>query len=225
MIVPDEISRSSRRTVSLTVMKNGAVVVKAPLRMTDAEIGHFVESKQNWIKTKLCAVTNTLSKYQDIINYEKVMVYGSKYTILLAATNKIEIDDENQLIFPKKTVPEKRLKALKTWYKKFAKRILENRISMLADKYKFKFSTFKITDSKGRWGSCNSRGVICINFRVIMLPPAIIDYILVHELCHLTEMNHSRRFWEHVMAIYPATKAARAGLKEYGFLLDLYKKS
>lgn len=224
MIVPDEISRSNRRSISITILKNGNVVVKAPLKMKDEDIYRFVESKQDWIRNKLTIVTATLAKYQDIINYEKVLLYGNKYSLVLANTKKIEIDDNFQIIFPRKITQEKRLKYLISWYKKVAKSMLENRINFLATQFKLSPSAFKITDSKGRWGSCNSKGLICINFRVIMLPPQIIDYILVHELCHLVEMNHSRKFWELVMQFYNKAKLARQALKEYGFLLDLYKR-
>ena len=224
MIVPDEISRSNRRSISITILKNGSVVVKAPLKMKDEDIYRFVESKQDWIRNKLTIVTATLAKYQDIINYEKVLLYGNKYSLVLANTKKIEIDDNFQIIFPRKITQEKRLKYLISWYKKVAKSMLENRINFLATQFKLFPSAFKITDSKGRWGSCNSKGLICINFRVIMLPPQIIDYILVHELCHLVEMNHSRKFWELVMQFYNKAKLARQALKEYGFLLDLYKR-
>ncbi len=224
MIVPDEISRSNRRSISITILKNGNVVVKAPLKMKDEDIYRFVESKQDWIRNKLTIVTATLAKYQDIINYEKVLLYGNKYSLVLANTKKIEIDDNFQIIFPRKITQEKRLKYLISWYKKVARSMLENRINFLATQFKLSPSAFKITDSKGRWGSCNSKGLICINFRVIMLPPQIIDYILVHELCHLVEMNHSRKFWELVMQFYNKAKLARQALKEYGFLLDLYKR-
>lgn len=224
MIVPDEISRSNRRSISITILKNGNVVVKAPLKMKDEDIYRFVESKQDWIKNKLTIVTTTLAKYQDIINYEKVLLYGNKYSLVLANTKKIEIDDNLQIIFPKKIAQEKRMKYLISWYKKTAKNMLENRINFLATQFKLSPTAFKITDSKGRWGSCNSKGLICINFRAIMLPPQIIDYILVHELCHLVEMNHSKKFWELVMQFYNKAKLARQALKEYGFLLDLYKR-
>ena len=223
MIIPDEVTRSNRRSVSITIMKNGSVVVKAPLKMAESEINKFVESKQDWIKNKLTIINSTLMKFQDIISYKKVLVYGNKYTILLANVKNIELDDNMQIIFPKKVLPEKRLKYLKQWYKKFAKKILESRIEFLAKQFKLQFTSFKITDSKGRWGSCNSRGQICINFRVVMLPPSIIDYILVHELCHLVEMNHSKRFWELVLNFYSQAKTARNALKQYSFLLDLYK--
>lgn len=224
MIIPDEINRSNRRSISLSVLKNGSVVVKAPLKMTDADIGRFVESKQEWIQAKLTMVNNTLSRYKDVISYQKIMVYGSKYSVILADVKKIEMDDNCQIIFPKKVAPENRMKTLISWYKRFAKKVLQSRMNFIAEKIKLSPSAFKISDSRGRWGSCNSRGTICINFRVIMLPPAIIDYILVHELCHLIEMNHSTKFWGQVMSFYPQAKCARTNLKEFSFLLDLFRK-
>ena len=224
MIIPDEVIRSNRRTISISIMKDGAVVVKAPIKAKDDQINQFVLSKQGWIQSKVNACLLTNARFKDIINYDKVLVYGNKYSILLADTKKIELGDGLQIIFPKKIVPEHRLKHLKTWLKKLAKRSLEARIYQIAEKLNFVFNSFKITDSKGRWGSCSSRKQININYRVIMLPPAVIDYILVHELCHLAEMNHSKRFWRLVGQCYPSFNAAKMNLKQYSFLLDLYRK-
>jgi len=225
MIVPDEVIRSNRRTLSLSILKNGKVVVKAPTKMREETISNFISSKQGWIQTKLNAVYATNAKFQDVISMEKVLIFGNKYSILLADTNKIELGNNLQIIFPTKIAANKRIKNLKTWLKKFAKSTLEQRLNYIANQYNFKPSAFKINDSSGRWGSCNSRGTICINFRVMMLPPAIADYILIHELCHLKEMNHSPRFWQLVSTIYSQVKAAREELKHYGFLLSLYKNS
>ena len=223
MIVPDKIIRSNRRSLTLSILKDGKIVVKAPLKLKDAEINKFIMAKQNWIQNKLAMVTTTLAKYDDIINYEKCLIYGSKYEIKVVDTKKINAEG-GILYFPKKILPEKRLKTLKNWYKKLAKSVLQTRINILAQKYNLTFSNFKITDTKGKWGSCNTRGLICINFRAIMLPEFVIDYILTHELCHLIEMNHSRKFWINVLNFYPQTKHAKTALKEYGFLLDLYRQ-
>ena len=224
MIVPDEVIRSNRRTISISIMKDGAVVVKAPIKAKDDQINQFVMAKQGWIQSKVNACLLTNAKFKDIINYDKVLVYGNKYSILLADTKKIELGDGLQIIFPKKIAPEHRIKHLKTWFKKIAKRSLEARIYQIAEKLNFVFNSFKITYSKGRWGSCSSRKQININYRVIMLPPAVIDYILVHELCHLAEMNHSKRFWRLVGQCYPSFNVAKTNLKQYSFLLDLYRK-
>ena len=81
----------------------------------------------------------------------------------------------------------------------------------------------KISDSSGRWGSCSSKGVICFNWRVIMLPPTIIDYVIIHELCHLVEMNHSKKFWRQVETFLPNTPKLKEAIKEYGFLLSMFR--
>ena len=107
-------------------------------------------------------------------------------------------------------------------YKKAAKEILSDRIAYLANHARLFPSEIKIGDSKGRWGSCNSRGVICLNFRVIMLPPALIDYVIVHELCHLVEMNHSKAFWKLVSTFLPNVDKLKKAIKEYGILLNLF---
>ena len=123
---------------------------------------------------------------------------------------------------PKKTEQDKILKTLKLWYKKIAKQILSDRLAFLETRVKLKSTSLKIGDSRGRWGSCNSKGVICFNWRVIMLPPAIIDYVIVHELCHLVEMNHSKNFWKLVETFLPRALEQKAAIKEFGFLLSLF---
>ncbi|MBQ7452780.1 MAG: M48 family metallopeptidase [Clostridia bacterium] len=222
MIIPDQIVRSSRRSLSLTILKNGEVVVKAPLKMRDGDIEKFVLSKQRWLQNKLNAISNNLTRFDDIISYKRILLNGNKFDIVLMPVKKVSFSN-NVIAFPDRIEPEKRIKFLKNWLKKFANSVLEPRIEMLAKEYGLKFNDFKITDTKGRWGSCNSKKLICINFRVAMLPQDIIDYVLTHELCHLIEMNHSREFWNNVLGYYPKAKSARIALKDYGFLLDLYR--
>lgn len=222
MITPDFIERSNRKTLSLAVMKDGNIVVKAPLRVKDEVIMHFVEDKQNWIKEKLFIVNQTRTKYDDVVKYKKFMLYGNKYSLVLADVKKIETNDNFEIVMPKKIEHDKILKNLKLWYKKIAKQILSDRLAFLESRVKLKSSALKIGDSRGRWGSCNSKGVICFNWRVIMLPPAIIDYVIVHDLCHLVEMNHSKNFWKLVENFLPKAMEQKAAIKEFGFLLSLF---
>ena len=222
MIVPDYIERSNRKTLSLTIMKDGAVCVKAPINMRDDLINKFVAEKQDWIKSKLSFINQNRDKFADIISYDKFLIYGNKYSLKYSCGKKIQTSNNFEILVPQKYSNDKLLKSLKVWYKKAAKEILTNRLKFIASKIKLYPKEVKIGDSKGRWGSCNSNDTIILNFRVIMLPPAIIDYVLVHELCHLKEMNHSKRFWDLVGSILPTYEKAKKSIKEYGFLLSLY---
>jgi len=224
VITPDYIERSNRKTLSLSVLKDGSVVVKAPIRMRDEVISRFVEDKQEWIKSKLFIVNKTINKYEDVVGYKSFLLYGNKYTLLASDVKRIETNDKFQIVFPQKTEPDKILKLIKSWYKKVAKQVLQDRLTYIESRIKLKSMIMKIGDSKGRWGSCNSKGVINLNFRVIMLPPEIIDYVIVHELCHLVEMNHSKNFWKLVESFLPNVDSLKASIKEYSFLLSLFNE-
>lgn len=78
------------------------------------------------------------------------------------------------------------------------------------------YSRITIRDQKTRWGSCSARGTLSFNWRLMLAPPTILDYVVVHELCHLTHMNHSAAFWQAVEAVYPDYRTARKWLKEHG---------
>ena len=222
MITPDYIERSNRKTLSLTVMKDGNVVVKAPLKMSDEIINNFVLEKQNWIKEKLAFVKQMLSKYDDIANYKKFLLYGNRYSLLIADVKKIETNDF-KIVIPKK-YEGNILGALKSWYKQVAKHVLSDRLKYIQEKLKLKSNSMRISDQAKRWGTCNSSGAISFNWRVILMPPAIIDYVIVHELCHLVEMNHSKKFWDLVYRFLPNAPKIKKDLKEFGFLLDLFRK-
>lgn len=223
MITPDQIYRSNRKTLSLSILKDGQIVIKAPLRMSEETIAKFVQSKQNWIREKLAFLQNNKQKYDDVIAYKKFLLFGNRYDLKLCSVKKIQTSQEEMCIYmPATTDQSKILAKLKAWYKKYAKTILEQRVEYLSNLMKIAPKSIKINDTKGRWGACNSRGVISFNFRVIMLDPSIIDYVIVHELCHLVEMNHSKRFWNLVYSFLPNAGAEKQKIKEYGFLLTIF---
>ncbi len=89
------------------------------------------------------------------------------------------------------------------------------------------YHSITIRDQKTRWGSCSSRGTLSFNYRLIFAPPAVLDYVVVHELCHLTHMNHSADFWNLVGSVMPDYKQHRKWLKEHGgeLTLEHYLKS
>jgi len=223
MITPDLITRSNRQTLSLSILKDGQVVVKAPLRMDNETISKFVREKQSWISEKLAFLQSNRQKFDDIISYKKFLLFGNRYDLKLSSVKKIQTSKEDMCIFMPKSTPEDKIFAkLKAWYKKQAKQILEERTAYLSSLIKIAPNSIRINDTKGRWGACNSKGQISFNFRVIMLEPQIIDYVIIHELCHLVEMNHSRRFWSLVSSFLPNAAIQKQKIKEYSFLLQLF---
>ena len=223
MITPDVILKSKRKTLSLCVMKDGKVVVRAPSRANQTDIDRFIAEKQNWLATKIALIMNNRTTFEDVIHYQKFLYLGQRYTLKSANVSKIQIDDNFNILIPNKLDNAKIAKALKSWYKKQAKEILGSRSGEISNKVKLYPNEIKISDSKGRWGACNSKNTISYNWRIIMLPPSVIDYVIVHELCHMIEFNHSRKFWELVLAFLPNAKQQKEEIKKFSFLLDMFK--
>lgn len=107
-------------------------------------------------------------------------------------------------------------------YKQAALDLVERRIRELNVHYRFRFAKLFIRDQKSRWGSCSKSGNLSFNYRIVFLPAHLADYIIVHELCHLREMNHSKRFWGLVEKAIPEHTAHKRELRkrERGLLLD-----
>lgn len=104
-------------------------------------------------------------------------------------------------------------------YKDSALRLVERRIDYFNKYYNFSFSGIRITNTKTQWGSCSINKVLSFNFRIAFVEPKLADYLIVHELCHLQEFNHSPKFWKLVELAIPDYKTARAELKRQGFVL------
>ena len=223
MIFPDQIVKSARKTLSISINRDGVIVVHVPKKMKDQDIKRFIESKQNWLASKLSQIKNNNDKFEDIIHYNKFLICGNRYSLALADVNKAEIN-KGTIVLPKKIPEEKIMKHLISFYKKKAKEILNQRIAYIQSLMRITPKSIRFSNSKGRWGACTSSGAISFNWRVVMLPPVLIDYVIIHELCHLVEMNHSKRFWTLVETFISNVDAIRQEIKEYGFLLELYRE-
>lgn len=115
----------------------------------------------------------------------------------------------------------RRLETLEKRYRSAARLQFENRVSFYHSLTGGSYCSITVRDQKTRWGSCSSRGTLSFNYRLIFAPPAVLDYVVVHELCHLTHMNHSRSFWGMVESIMPDYKIYRQWLREHGQELTL----
>ena len=111
--------------------------------------------------------------------------------------------------------------ALINKHKKYSRKIFESRVAYFQQFTGGNYISITIRDQKTRWGSCSGRGTLSFNWRLILAPPEILDYVVVHELCHLTHMNHSKEFWNLVGSVIPDYKTRRKWLKENGHTLRL----
>ena len=105
------------------------------------------------------------------------------------------------------------------WYSSHALTRLKNKCSRYAKALGVEPASIKVDDYKTRWGSCSSTGNLSFNWRIILAPHSIVDYIVVHELCHMLELNHSDRYWKHVSNIIPNYKECREWLNRHGAYL------
>lgn len=124
--------------------------------------------------------------------------------------------DEQKNIIRLSQAEAKRLEILEKRYKNAARARFEARTAYYHTLTGGHYTSITIRDQKTRWGSCSSRGTLSFNYRLVYAPPRVLDYVVVHELCHLTHMNHSKDFWDMVASVMPDYKACKNWLKEHG---------
>lgn len=214
---------SRRTTLTITVERDRSVVVKAPVGTSLEKIKQVVESRKQWLYEKI----HHTQKYQpqlhppgkELVNGESLPYLGRNYRLELVNNgDKIEFTN-NQFLVPKSQAKQ-RGDVFKDWYIQKAKERILPRIHLQAERLGVQFSLAKITDSKYRWGSCTPNDNVTFNWRLIKAPMFVIDYVIVHELAHLLEPNHTQRFWNIVRSQVATMEKAKQWLKENGAILE-----
>jgi predicted metal-dependent hydrolase len=214
---------SDRRTVSITVERDGSVVVRVPRSTTREQLEHILTAKRRWIIEK---ITHP-QKYKirahppgkEIVSGESVMFLGHTYRIDLVDSDSREIKFDGRFLIPR-YVDGRTSHALQEWFKQAAIERLTPRVEYWALKLGVDVSRVKVTDDRFRWGSCTPAGAVALNWRLVKAPIAVADYVIVHELAHRLEANHGDGFWSIVRSHIAKSDAARAWLKEHGQLLE-----
>lgn len=222
--------RKNRKTISIKVTDKGEVIVSSPLWLSDEKISQIVKDKASWIISKL-EVMKAMNE-RDSLSLESLKFLGQEYKLNIYQSSNSTVKvifnkKEFQVFIPKFIVDNKEkyiIEALDKWYRIQARTILETKTSYYAEKLNVKPKRIAIKDQKTKWGSCSSKGNINYNYRIIMAPNSIINYLVVHELCHLIELNHSLKFWELVESILPDYKESLNWLKLNGSNLKIYSR-
>lgn len=176
----------------------------------------FLLEKEYWIRRKL----QVLEK-EDYVNTKNIPLFGKEYLLL-------NVDSIRNKVHIKENVIH--VDSLPTYHNKTLVKFLQNKllveitdiVNRLSKQYQLKFSRIKITNAKTRWGSCSSNLILRFNWRLVFAPQEVLNYVIIHEMCHLVEMNHSKPFWDLVAKLCPEYKTAKLWLKENGSNLHRY---
>ena len=223
MIKPDLIIRSYRKTLCLSISKNGELIVRAPKKLDMKYIIDFIKEKEKWIIKKQKDVREKNNKNINIISYNTFLYFGKQLKRQeLQGVKKIEVVD-NQILFPADLDGREIISWARKFYIETTKEVLLTRVKYFAELMKLSYSSVSIMNNKTRWGSCTLTGDLKFNFRISMLPHKTIDYIIIHELAHLIEFNHSKKFHKIVESVMPKWKLEREELKKYDYVLGLFR--
>lgn len=205
--------RSARRSFALQVDHRGARVA-VPFLATLADIDRFVRHHGPWLLDRLRAREASAPPIFHVLDGARLPLLGRELCVRLSngrrATWRNGLDDVDEILLPASPDPRRELiRALKaralTWHR--------NRVEEYCLRLGLPLPAVRLSSARTRWGSCSSASGIRLHWRLIHLPPALIDYVVAHEVAHLVEMNHSPRFWAVVERIYPDWRSARQALR------------
>lgn len=210
ILQPKEIIYSRRRTISLIMNSNGELIVRAPINCPLSKISKFINEKSNWIiKKKTYFLEHNIYNPLKFIDNEYLYLLGKKYEIKLTESARIKVNDST-IELPKLDSKNKLIKFLS----KTAKKYITKRAEYIASIFDFKYTSISITSAHTRWGSCSYKNKLNFTYKLIMCPAGVIDYIIVHELCHTIEKNHGKKFWNKVKSVLPNYKIDEKWLKD-----------
>lgn len=219
MIEPKKIVRSRRKTIALVIDSDGELIVRAPFYASENDILRLVQEKQDWIEQKTREMKQkTIERPRLLLQEGETIPYlGRECMIFRGMTRKICFDG-NAFLLPES---EDAGAKLVSWYKKRAAVILKERVESIAEKMQVSPAGVKITSAKTRWGSCSYTNHLNFTWRLIMCPPEVVDYVVVHELCHIIHKNHSKSFWKSVEGIDASYREHEKWLKENRRLMEV----
>lgn len=223
--IPLRIERSKRKSVSLQISDTAELVVKAPVRTTQEQLESFVTKHKDWVFDKIQKRSDSNLLNADYLNGRRMLLLGQAYDIAFGPVKSVSING-NTVLLPLKNsgLPKPEIdRALAKWLRKAALELTKNVADDLSARLCLPYESLRLSNARTRWGSCDAKKRISFNFRIACLPRALIEYIVLHELCHTVQLNHSPAFWACVAKTLPQYKVLRNQLKNYGWLQRLFR--
>jgi len=215
--IPYLLERRTRRTVGMRITPEG-LLVRAPKRISQEQIERLLLTKINWIISKLRLHQENKVTPMQWRDGAKLWLLGNEINLNIRhdLKNRAVEYQAGILHVALPTPDDEQVVARKVlqWYRNQAMSDFSRRLELLAARLDIPTPRLFLSNANTRWGSCNSKSEIRLNWKLIQAPPHIINYVTAHELAHLKEMNHSARFWAVVESIFPEYKKAEKELKQ-----------
>ena len=214
-MLPDNCSviRREVKNARLRVREDGTVQLFVPMAFTDEDVEKLLEKKAQWIASKRQFFEQ---KTKIKLRRNEILLFGNRYAYYYSSKyqNKVIVNHESKTIQAKRdlldaTVQEK-------WLKSVARKYILSRAETLSEALLLPYNKLYIRSQKRKWGNCSKEKNISINWRVIKAPEFVIDYIIIHELCHTVIMKHTVRFQTLLRSHCPDCEQAQAWLDKYG---------
>lgn len=219
---------SERKTTDIVIERNGKITVHPPVGYSPEQVDAVVESKRMWIYRNLAEWRdlNATAVVREWVNGESFLYLGRSYRLSLVAGQEVDLKlKEGRFCLNRELIDKggeaSARKAFEAFYVEKGIERITGRVNHYAPKVGVKPTDVVVKELGYRWASCGKVGALAFHWKCMMAPPKIIDYMVVHELCHMHQRNHSDAFWNEVDKVLPDYSERKLWLKKYGAGLDL----
>lgn len=216
----DKLIRSHRKTIGLQITNDARLIVRAPHFASEDFIYKLIQRKESWIKTKQDYFKQRQNKtfVRKFVPGEEFLFLGRSYPLVVVEDLPKAVVLDNSLMISSVVLSNAK-DHLECWYKAQALEYITQKVEYYAQMTGLKYQSIRINSATTRWGSCGYKDTLNFTWRLIMAPQRVVDYVVIHELMHLKQKNHSRKFWAEVVKMMPDYKQDEHWLKKNGHLL------
>ncbi|AJA48589.1 putative metal-dependent hydrolase [Clostridium pasteurianum DSM 525 = ATCC 6013] len=222
-----EVIFSKRKTMEISINPNGDIKVRSPVGISEEVIIEQMRVKATWIVKKLYQLKHRRIKslIRKFVNEEIFMYLGKEYFLYIdrnpnVLKPEVSLVDDKIIVTIDNKNEENIRKIMELWYREKAKQEIIKRINFYQKFFDKVPLEVKIKEQKRRWGSCTYRDSLLFNWRCVMAREDVLDYIVVHEMCHMVQKNHSKQYWDLVHSILPDYKKRHQWLKDNTLKMD-----
>jgi len=219
-------SRKRKKTISLQVKRDGTVVIQAPHHTPKSEIERFIEAKKSWLRKQINEQREREREKKSFASGETFLFLGNPYPLVILDTcggdnPRVPLTFSGYHFVLRGDRAAEAGRLFTEWYRERAGEHIPERIRHFSSLLWSYPRSVRISNAACRWGSCSADNRLFFSWRLVMAPPPVIDYVILHEFVHMHEKSHSRRFWNLVEDVLPDHGKHRLWLRKNGHLLTL----